>query len=155
MRSACQRRFCDPRPPKMMHTVVHRLKVVHEGQDVLMPHRDPLQDRNLIPHHVFPAGHETLIDHLGCVVSTRVDVHAFLDDRVRACAKGLARLVSAGLYLRLCPRGGPSAAALRHFVQSRSAIFGPRLCSAARRRSRDEAMTGRALTCRSRGRSTY
>jgi hypothetical protein len=52
-------------------------------------------------HHMFSASHKALVDHLGSIVSSSIDVYALLDYRVAACSQRLARLVSAWLYLRL------------------------------------------------------
>lgn len=104
-------------------TVVHSLKVVHQSQNVLVAHRHPLQYCDLIPnlqdisvstdlalrggstYHVFPPGHETLVDDFRRVVATGVDVHTFLHDRVRASAQCLSGFVSARLDLRLLAGG--------------------------------------------------
>lgn len=81
--------------------IVHRLKIVDQRQDVLVAHRHALEHGNLVAHHVFTTGHEALIDDLCGIVATRVDVHAFLDHRVGACAQCLARLISARLHLHV------------------------------------------------------
>lgn len=47
-----------------------------------MAHRYPLEDGNLIAHHVFPPGHQALVDHLSRIISPRVDVDALLYNAV-------------------------------------------------------------------------
>jgi hypothetical protein len=62
--STCQRVIAPP-PQRSFEciccasprTIVHRLEVIHQGQNVLMAHADPLQHGNLIPHHMLPARH--------------------------------------------------------------------------------------------------
>ena len=49
-------------------TVVHGLEVIDKSEDVPMPHRDPLEDRNLVADHVLAACHKALVDD--CSVST-------------------------------------------------------------------------------------
>ena len=51
------------------------------------------------PYHMLPARHHPLVDHLGCVVSTRVDMYALLYDGVRSGAQCLSGLVPTWLYL--------------------------------------------------------
>lgn len=63
-------------------TVIHRLKVVDKRQDILVAHGYALQDGNLIAYHVFPSGHKPLVDDLCGIVSSSVNVYAFLHDRV-------------------------------------------------------------------------
>ena len=98
-------------------TIVHGLEIVHKGQYVLMPHRYPLQDCDLISdlsqplsasdsrrahgsnfglYHVLPARHHSLVDHFGGIVSTGVYVHTLLHHRVAPCAQRLPGLVSQG-----------------------------------------------------------
>lgn len=91
-------------------TVVHGFEIVDQRQDVLVTHRDLLQDRYLVPdlygdpsaprnseaphldakhrrrrwytHHMFSPSHHPLVDHLGRIISARIDVYAFFNDRV-------------------------------------------------------------------------
>ncbi len=84
----------------MFHTVVHGFKIVDKRQNVLVTHRHPLQHRYLIPHHVFPPGHEALVDDLGRIVATCVNVHAFFHDAVGSSPQRLASLVPTRLDLR-------------------------------------------------------
>lgn len=84
-----------------LRTIVHGLKIVHQGQDIPVAHRYSFQYRDLISDHVFSPGHEPLVDNFGSIVSPCVDVHAFLDHRIAASAQSLAGLVSAWLHLRL------------------------------------------------------
>ena len=65
-------------------TVVHRLEVIHKRQYILMSHRHPFKHRNLIPDHVFPPGHEPLIDDLCRIIPSSIDVYALFDNTVRA-----------------------------------------------------------------------
>ena len=44
--------------------------------------RRPRKSRATGTYHVFPAGHEPLVDDFGGIVAARVDVYALLDDRV-------------------------------------------------------------------------
>src|ERR1700742_4791557 len=44
-------------------------------------------------HHVLSALHELLVDHLAGIVLSRLDVHCFLDDSVRARAESFASTV--------------------------------------------------------------
>lgn len=81
-------------------TIVHRLEVIHEREDVLMSHRHPLEDSDLVPHHVLPPGHEPLVDDLGGIVAARVDVHAFFHHAVGPSPQRFAGLVSTRLHLR-------------------------------------------------------
>lgn len=81
--------------------VVHRLKVIHERHDAPMTLRHLLQRRNLISHHVFPALHQTLADHLTRIVFARLDVHCLLDDGIGPLAQRPASLVGAWHRLRL------------------------------------------------------
>jgi hypothetical protein len=62
--------------------VVHRLKVVDQCENVLVAHRHALEHGNLVAHHVLTASHQALVDDLGGIVASGVDVHALLDDRV-------------------------------------------------------------------------
>lgn len=55
-------------------------------------------------HHVFATSHEALVDDLGRIVATGINVDAFFDDRIRAGTERLANLISAGLDLRLLLR---------------------------------------------------
>ena len=82
-------------------TVVHRLKVIHKRKDILMSHGNPLQHGNLVPHHMLPPRHKPLIDDLRRIISSRVDVHAFLHYAIRAGSQRLPGLVATGLDLRL------------------------------------------------------
>jgi hypothetical protein len=84
-------------------------------------HGNSLQDGNFVPNlhrislwsarrsstlanHVFPSGHEPLIDDFGGIVSPGVYVHTLFDNRVAACTQRLACLVPTWLYLCLCLR---------------------------------------------------
>lgn len=62
--------------------VVHGLKVVDQGENVLVAHGHALEDGDLVAHHVLATGHQPLVDDLGGIVAPSVDVHALLDDRV-------------------------------------------------------------------------
>lgn len=57
-------------------------------------------------HHMFPPGHETLVDDLRRIIATGIDVHTFLHNRVRTSAQCLSGLVSARLNLRLLTARG-------------------------------------------------
>lgn len=52
-----------------------------------------------IAHHMFPPRHQSLVDNLCSIVSSRVYMHTLLDHRVRPCAQRLSRLVPTRLYL--------------------------------------------------------
>jgi len=69
---------------RLSHTVVHRLEVINQSQDVSMADRNSLQDSDLVADHVLSPGHQSLVNDLGCIVSSSVDVDAFLDHRVGA-----------------------------------------------------------------------
>lgn len=110
---------------RAQRTVVHSLKIIHQGQDVLMTHGHLLQHGNLISnlmrerkisplprrnrlrnpagrgsiHHVLSPSHQALVYDLCRIVAACIDVHAFLHDRVRACPEGLSGLISAWLDL--------------------------------------------------------
>ena len=64
-----------------------------------MSHRHSFEHRNLIPDHMFPSGHQPLVNDFGRVVSTGLDVYAFLHHAVRSRTEGFARLVTARLDL--------------------------------------------------------
>jgi hypothetical protein len=105
----------------MARTVVLGLKVIDQGQDVLMSHRDLLQHCDLVSHligvrschvdifrsyHVLSPGHQPLVDDLCRIISPRVDVHAFFHHGVGASAQCFASLVSARLDLGSLPCAG-------------------------------------------------
>jgi hypothetical protein len=50
---------------------------------------------------VFATGHKPLIDDLGSIVATGIDMDAFFDDGIGASSQRLSDLVSARLNLRL------------------------------------------------------
>lgn len=50
-------------------------------------------------HHVFPSCHQALVNDLCSIVPSRVDVYAFLDDRVTSCSQSLAHFVATRLNL--------------------------------------------------------
>jgi len=52
-------------------------------------------------HHVFPPGHQPLVNHLGGIIPPRVNVDAFFHDRVRPRPESLSNFVPARLYLGL------------------------------------------------------
>lgn len=84
-------------PEYLGHTIVHSLEVVNQGQNVSVADRNPLQHSDLISDHMLPPSHQSLVNDLGCIVSSSVDVDAFFHDRVRASSQRLAGLVSAWL----------------------------------------------------------
>ena len=80
-------------------TIVHGLEIVNEREDIPVAHRYSLEHRDLVPdlfslrsiipscgqfgcepYHVFPAGHQPLVDNFGSIIPAGVDVDAFLDD---------------------------------------------------------------------------
>lgn len=89
-------------------TVVHGLKVIHQGQDVPVAHRHSFQDCDLVPDHVFSPSHKPFVDDLRSIVSPCVDVYTLLNHRVAAGAQRLSGLVAAWLHLRLRLWGGCS-----------------------------------------------
>lgn len=71
-----------------------------------MAHGYPLKHRDLVSHHVFSTGHEALVDDLGGIVASCVDVYAFLDNAVGAGSQCLSGLVATRLHLCLRWRPG-------------------------------------------------
>lgn len=84
-----------------MHTIVHSLEVIDQGQDVPVPHRNPFQDCDFISNHVLSASHESLVDDFSSIVSPCVDMDTFFDHRVTSSAQCLSSFISARLHLRL------------------------------------------------------
>ena len=87
-------------PRMLRRTVVHGFEVIYKREDILVSHRYSFQDCYLVPYlcrsyevsleflpvcvsgttdHVLSSCHHPFVDDFGCIVSSRVYMHAFLD----------------------------------------------------------------------------